>query len=345
MNALVIIDTDALTPATVFAPGGVEGIISKLETDVRAIDRDISTPEGREAVKSLAYKVARSKTALDEMGKGLVAGIKAQAATIDAERRIIRERLDALRDEVRDPLTDWESRESARVCDHENALVWLATSDRFATPPTVAMIRAQLADVAGLSDRNWQEFGERADAAIADARAKLNAMLAATEQAERDAAELADLRRMKAEREEQDRIAAIAAQAAERARIYAEQAAEHQAKERAEQEERERIRAEQAEQWKKEAEVRAAKQAEEAAARAIEQERRRVAAEQEKRAAEKALEDAAERKRQENKRHRQKIANEIIGDLMNHTGNCSEVSHAVFEAIARGAIRHVSVTY
>src|ERR1700676_4896268 len=104
MNALVIIDTDALTPATVFAPGGVEGILSKIETEVRAIDRDISTPDGRENVKSLAYKVARSKTALDEMGKELVSGIKTQAATIDAERRTIRDRLDALKEEVRGPL-------------------------------------------------------------------------------------------------------------------------------------------------------------------------------------------------------------------------------------------------
>src|SRR5690348_15385756 len=113
MNALVSIDISTLTPATVFAPGGMEGIISKLEAEVRAIDRDISTPEGREAVKSLAYKVARSKTALDEMGKELVAGIKKQAGAIDADRKLARDRLDALKEEVRGPLTAWEEAEKA----------------------------------------------------------------------------------------------------------------------------------------------------------------------------------------------------------------------------------------
>ena len=77
MNALVTIDT--LTPATVFVPGGVEAIVSKLETEVRSIKTDISTDAGRKEIASIAYKVARSKTALDDMGKNLVADIKAQA--------------------------------------------------------------------------------------------------------------------------------------------------------------------------------------------------------------------------------------------------------------------------
>src|SRR6266404_7527259 len=163
MNALVIIDTDTLTPATVFAPGGVEGILSKIETEVRAIERDISTEEGREAVKSLAYKVARSKTALDDMGKELVSGIKAQAATIDAERRTIRDRLDALKEEVRGPLTAWETAEAARVSKHEEVLTWIIGSDRFFSQPTAADIRKLISLVADHAGRDWQEFQERAE--------------------------------------------------------------------------------------------------------------------------------------------------------------------------------------
>jgi colicin import membrane protein len=121
MNALVSIDVATLTPASVFAPGGMEGIISKLEAEVRAIDRDITTPEGRDAVKSLAYKVARSKTALDDMGKELVADIKKQAGAIDADRKLARDRLDALKEEVRGPLTQWEEAEANRISGHEGA--------------------------------------------------------------------------------------------------------------------------------------------------------------------------------------------------------------------------------
>ena len=40
--------------------------------------------------------------------------LKALPKQIDESRRIVRERLDALKDEVRKPLTDWENAESAR---------------------------------------------------------------------------------------------------------------------------------------------------------------------------------------------------------------------------------------
>lgn len=316
MNALVSIDIATLTPATVFAPGGMEGIISKLEAEVRAVDRDISTPEGREAVKSLAYKVARSKTALDDMGKELVAGIKKQAGAIDADRKLARDRLDALKEEVRGPLTAWEEAEANRISGHEGAIVAVIEAARQATGKPASLIRELIQIVAGYAARDWQEFKERADAAVTESVATLNLNLAAAEQAERDAAELAELRRLKAEREEADRKA-------EAERIAAQQAAERKAYE----ERREKERAEKAQ-----------RDAEAAAARAVEQERVRVAEE-------KARQELAERKRQENKRHREKVHQKItlaLSEVL--TGNADEAA-ALIEAIAAGRIPHVSINY
>lgn len=54
----------------------------------------------------MAHKVARSKTYIDNAGKDLVAELKALPKQIDESRRIVRERLDALKDEVRRPLTE-----------------------------------------------------------------------------------------------------------------------------------------------------------------------------------------------------------------------------------------------
>lgn len=326
MNALVIIDTDALTPATVFAPGGVEGIISKLETDVRAIEQDISTEEGRKAVKSLAYKIARSKTALDEMGKELVADIKAKAGAIDAERRIIRDRLDALKDEVSGPLTAWESRETARVSEHEDALVWLAQCDRFATPPTAAMIIAQLLDVAAAGRRDWQEFKERGDVAVTDATAKLDAMLDVAEQAERDQAELAELRAARAKREADDAAAAQAKAQADRAAQDAEAFAASERIRIEQQAKRDQERAEQAEADK----IRAA-------AEAVEQERLRVA-----RAKEDA--DRATAKREANKKHRAKVHCEIEAALL-RCGFEEVNAQRIVEALSDGLIPHVRIEY
>ena len=64
--------------------------------------------KGRDAIASQAYKVSKSKTAVDNHGKDLVAGIKAQAAVIDRDRKAWRDQCDALRDEIRKPLDEWE---------------------------------------------------------------------------------------------------------------------------------------------------------------------------------------------------------------------------------------------
>ncbi|MGA7808081.1 hypothetical protein, partial [Bradyrhizobium sp.] len=180
MNALISIDSilepaAALTPATLFGSGQVETILSAIEKDVRAEAFEVATHGGRERIKSIAYKIARSKTTLDELGKEHVAEIKKQSAAIDAERRVIRDRLDALKDEVRGPLTAWEAAEAARVGDHERTLVMIIEWANIITVDIpIPAIRARIASIATFSGRDWQEFSERAAAAIADAQPKLD---------------------------------------------------------------------------------------------------------------------------------------------------------------------------
>ena len=114
----------AIVLAEFFKPNGADAVLSALKEEVRKVAAmlDISTPSGREAIASLAYKVARSKTALDEKGKELVGAIKKQSGEIDAERKRVRDELDALKDEVRKPLTDWEDAEKECVAAHEQEL-------------------------------------------------------------------------------------------------------------------------------------------------------------------------------------------------------------------------------
>lgn len=327
MNAIVTIDVATLTPATVFAPGGVEAIVSKIEAEVSAEVFTLETAEGRERIKSVAYRIARSKTALDEMGKELVAGIKAQAATIDAERRTIRDRLDALKESVRGPLTAWEDAEAARAANHEGVLVWIVQASQFESSPTAAAISERMAALENEAQRDWQEFAERAIDAYQATREKLTIMLAAAEQAEADAAELAELRRMKAERDAADAARLIEearlAREADAARIAAQQAAERKAYE----ERRERERAE-----------KAAQQATEAAARAVEQERERAAKV-------KAAEEAAAAKLAANKKHRAKVHAEIVQAISQAFDGAEYSPDRMAEAIAAGIIPHVSITY
>ena len=165
LTHLAVIET--ISASVVFVPGGVDTILGKIEAEVRATKTDISTASGRQAVASLAYKVARSKTALDEMGKELVSELKAKTGAIDAERRTIRDRLDALKDEVRRPLTDWENADKARIEAHEKAILDLeAMLDFGGLEPSAAQLQERIDILAKRPSREWQEFVQRASEVV-----------------------------------------------------------------------------------------------------------------------------------------------------------------------------------
>ena len=106
-----------LTAADVYGDQeALEAVLTEIETAARSIaPGDVNTKAGREAISSLAYKIARSKTFLDDkLGKPLVRDWKAKAAAVDKLRKLARDRLDALKAEVRQPLTDYEQAEADR---------------------------------------------------------------------------------------------------------------------------------------------------------------------------------------------------------------------------------------
>jgi hypothetical protein len=114
----------------------LDPIIEAIEKEARSLVPDVSTRKGRDAIASMAHKVARSKTYIDNAGKDLVAELKALPKQIDESRRIVRERLEALKDEVRRPLTEWEAEqerikaEEAMNALHAEALVMNEEFDR-----------------------------------------------------------------------------------------------------------------------------------------------------------------------------------------------------------------------
>jgi colicin import membrane protein len=338
----VITAIQAIVPADFFRPGGSKEVLAALKEEVRrqSAALDISTEIGRAAIASLAYKVARSKTALDEQGKKLVINIKAQVSVTDKERGKVWDELDALQKEVRKPLTDWENVEKDRVADHESALTLIASTAALDGPLTLDEIEAKIEAVNQLYARDWEEFKQRAAGAKALALSDLNtavgrakeairlreeqerqeaeareraikereeaAAKAATEEANRKAAEQARRAREAAEAEqrrvENERIEAEArAKQAEAQRIAAEQDA---ARKLAEAEEQRKREAEFAEQKRIAAEKEAKRQLDLAEAR-------RVADEQ---AAAKRAQEAAEQAKREKEAaieaERQRVATE-----------------------------------
>ena len=70
-NTLII--AEPITAITVYqTEGGVDAILSKIKAEVKSIVFEVSTAAGRKEVASLAYKIARTKTLLDDQGKALV---------------------------------------------------------------------------------------------------------------------------------------------------------------------------------------------------------------------------------------------------------------------------------
>ena len=102
------------------AANGLDPFLAKIREEIDGFTPDVTTRKGREAIASIAYKVARSKTALDNVGKDLVAELKEVPKKIDAERKRMRDLLEAWQAEVRRPLTEWEAAEEARKAKHQS---------------------------------------------------------------------------------------------------------------------------------------------------------------------------------------------------------------------------------
>ena len=233
--------------ASVFTPAGAEDVLAAIRAEVAKVDTDISTPKGRKAVASLAYQIARSKTALDEAGKGLTEQARRQIDTINGERRRIRDELDQLAEDVRRPLTDWENADKARIKAHEDAIAAL-TMDPLVQAWPASQIGALIEQVPELlAGRDWQEFRQRAERTIAAEIERLKgwyrAALAREEAAEAERKrrdDEAERERIEAARRQAEREAQIAAEAEERARLAAEAKAEEERLQAAAQAQRER---------------------------------------------------------------------------------------------------------
>lgn len=214
----------------------LDPIIEAIEKEARSLVPDVSTRKGRDAIASMAHKVARSKTYIDNAGKDLVAELKALPKQIDESRRIVRERLEALKDEVRRPLTEWEAEqerikaEEAMNAMHAEALEMNIRFDqelaaKFEADHEMALLmnkdfdrdREEQRRVAEQAQRERDERlkQEAAEQARRDAEAKHKAEI----EAERLKARQAEEKRLAEEKRIADEAAARAANIAHQKRI------------------------------------------------------------------------------------------------------------------------------
>lgn len=307
-------------------------LIELIEKEARSLVPDVTTKKGRDAIASMAHKVARSKTYIDNAGKDLVAELKALPKQIDESRRVARERLDALKDEVRRPLTEWEA-EQERIKAEEamNAMHAEALEMNIKFDQELAAKFEADHEMALLMDKDIDR--ERADKAAEAERQRIareeEIKRQAEEKAKREAAE-------KAQREidaaaAREREAILAKERAERERIESQQRAEREQREAAERAEREKQAA-------VEAERRKAQEEADRIRREAEQREQAHLAEERRKADEQA-------RREADVKHRKAVGTEIVKALLANTSLTRDQAIEVLTAVKDGRIPHTGISY
>lgn len=299
----------------------LDPLIELIEKEARSLVPDVTTKKGRDAIASMAHKVARSKTYIDNAGKDLVVELKALPKQIDESRRVVRERLDALKDEVRRPLTEWEAEqerikaEEAMNALHVEALVMNEEFDR----QLAARIESDHEMALLMNDAFDREQAEKKAEAERQRIAREEEIKRQAEaKAKREAAEQA-LREIDA------------AAAREREAILAKERAEREQREAAERAEREKQAAVEAERRK------AQEEADRIRREAEQREQARIAEEKRK-----ADEQA---RREADVKHRKTVGTEIVKALLANTSLTRDQAIEVLTAIKDGNIPHTGINY
>lgn len=221
---------NAANAVEIFMGGGLAGMLDKIEQQVRSITLDVSTPGGRDQIRSLAYKVARTKTALDAEAKKLTEGWRESTKKVNEERKQSQERLDALADEVRTPLTEFENRDKVRIAGHESAIAELILFSSIQSQATADELEAKALEFSNLhADRQWEEFSHRANKQRVEIADYLNERLSTRRKFDADQTELKAHRKEAAARMIREHEEKLKSEAADKARAEAERRAKEAA--------------------------------------------------------------------------------------------------------------------
>lgn len=335
-----------------YSAESLEDLFAKVKEEVEAHVPDLETVEGRKHIKSLAAKISSSKTAIDKPMRDYLREIKALPKVVEKNARESVERFDALRDATLKPLLDAASPQEAIIS--RMADIVSLCNDVAATSDTV---RSMLAEANAVdTTKLWPEYVKKADAAVDGARQVASDALARIEAAEKQEAELEELRRNQAENEQRERDRLIAEAAAQKAREEEQQRAEQRILDERNKAEQSRLAQLEAERIAENnrilaanAEAQRLKDAELAEQQA--KERERIAAENAKKYAEEqqALElqrlKDEEQRRGDDKQHRVAINRAALADLIAQAGLSEDQAKAVITAVAKGLVANIKIHY
>jgi DNA polymerase III alpha subunit (gram-positive type) len=306
---------------------------------------DYDTVAGNKAARSYVHSLRGEKGSIEAARKDAKAEVLAKGKAIDAGAAALIGEIDEMIEVHVKRLRAIEEREAARIkahtdwIEHLNSL-YVALRANWQTMDRVQFDVA-LEEVDRAQRCDFQEYTEAAGEAINRLIEGVKELLPKRDQYDCDQAELAELRRAKAEgeararreqedRERAERDARIAAAAAEKA--------EREARERAEDEQRQRDREAQQAIQRAENEARMAEQR-------LEDERRENARREQERTAAIQVEENARRARESDERHRAAVRDGIVDALIATAGLSRPKAAAVLHAITVIGVPHVRIEY
>lgn len=187
---------------------------------------ELTTVKGRKAYASMAYQLAQTKNALEDVGKKLSAEQKEVPKLIDAERKRVWDKLELWQKEVRKPLDDWQAAEDRRIDAIKADIERISDQAMNLDGITAEDLQERISKVEAIAIADkWAEF--QVDAALAKEKTlvALRSALTARQQYEADQAELAQRRADDEARAQREHDEQIRKEAAEQAQKDADEAA------------------------------------------------------------------------------------------------------------------------
>ena len=106
-----------------------EAFYEKLKAEAAKVSGDVSTNKARDEVRSMAFKIAKTRAAIDQARLGLTEEWRTKTAQANTAGKAIKERLESLEEQVRKPLTDWEKAEADRVKAHTDLMTAITKAE------------------------------------------------------------------------------------------------------------------------------------------------------------------------------------------------------------------------
>lgn len=331
MSELTVIEIKPDQAPAIYVKNGLDAYLERIRAEVNEVP-DLSTKKGRDRVASLAASVSRSKTAIEKPGREYLKRLKEAVRPAEAEIKRFVDACDALRDETRRPLTEWEAEQERIAAEKaaEEERLRIEAEEKAAAEALKKQIESDHEMALLMNDAFDREARAKAEEAELQRIAHEEELKRqAAEQAKREAEEKAAAELAAAKKREEDAIAAkaqaelLAKQAQERAEREAKEAQERTAKlaqEAREQAEREKQEAIAAEQRK-----------------AQEKEAARLA--EEKRIAEEAV------KREADVKHRKSVGTDIVKALTANSSISRDQAIEVLTALMNGLVPHTKINY